>query len=68
MPLACNIDTPRRGLRIGLGALLVGLGVAAAVDARFLVAALLIGGGAFSLFEGVKGWCAVKAVFPRFPL
>lgn len=68
MDLVCNIDYRGRALRLGLGTLLVILGVAAAADGRLLSAGLLLAGGGFSLFEGIQGWCAVKAVLPKFPV
>jgi hypothetical protein len=66
--LACNINAKGRLWRgaIGLAALLMGAvwlwagrpSVAVARVGGFV----LIAFGAFSIFEGAKGWCAVRAM------
>ena len=70
MALACNIDQRGRAVRYRIGFVLLALGVLAyAITSRFnaglvplLVAVPLSAGGAFSLFEANRGWCAVRAL------
>ena len=71
MKLQCNIDRSGRAVRIGLGAsLLVGAIVLLVVWWTgkvggwwiWLAFAGLLSSGAFAIFEGAKGWCAVRAM------
>lgn len=74
--MQCNIDKRGRALRTTMGAIttLVGAGLLAARYA-FDVAAVppwagiaAIAGGAFMIFEGVNGWCAVRAMGFKTPI
>jgi hypothetical protein len=67
MKLACNIDRRGRVARV-----IAGL-VAAAAGAVLIAAGWRAGGvalaaGAFMIFEGVKGWCAARALGIKTPL
>ena len=69
MVLACNIDARGKRVRLFIGLLLLGaailVGILAAVRPfpfRWIVAAALGLGGAFSLFEARAGWCAMRAM------
>lgn len=75
--MQCNIDRRGRVLRTSMGVVtdLVGTGLVLAwasgalPDAWVLwtgVAAML--GGAFMIFEGVNGWCVVRAMGFKTPI
>jgi len=74
--LTCNIDKRGRVLRTTMGILtaLVGAGLVAAWWAAALppwsqwagIAAML--GGGFMIFEGVNGWCVVRAMGFKTPI
>lgn len=74
--MQCNIDNRGRVARIITGILTaaVGAGLVVAAQAGSLAAWALwaglgcIGGGAFSIFEGVKGWCVVRALGFKTPM
>jgi len=74
--MQCNIDRRGRTLRITLGIVtdLVGTGlVAASVLGALPAWALYAGiaavvGGAFMIFEGVNGWCVVRAMGFKTPI
>ncbi len=69
--MPCNIDRTGRSRRIWIGAATL---VAAAVLAGLVLSGVLVHpawwvavaatalGGAFCLFEGAVGWCAVRAM------
>jgi hypothetical protein len=75
MKMECNIDKRGRVARIVVGSLfdLVGTGL---VVWGFLQGrlAMIIGGaamaaaGVFMIFEGVKGWCAARAMGIKTPM
>lgn len=74
--MQCNIDNRGRVARIITGLVTAAVGIGLAVASRlgslppwavwaglgFLV------GGAFSIFEGVKGWCVVRALGFKTPI
>lgn len=65
--MQCNIDAKGRAVRlaIGLVTLLAGIIVlwaAGDTGAGLGVGLGCLGGGAFAVFEGWKGWCAVRAL------
>lgn len=75
--MQCNIDARGKAVRLVFG--LVGLLASAFVAALaiagvtpleigLIVALLLAMGGAFGVFEGWKGWCALRAMGFRTPL
>ena len=74
--MQCNIDSRGRLARIITGVLTaaVGVGLIAAAQAGSLPPWTLwaglgcLGGGAFSIFEGVKGWCVVRAMGFKTPM
>ena len=74
--MQCNIDRRGRTLRTTMGIVtdLVGTGlVAAAVLGALPAWALYAGiaalvGGAFMIFEGVNGWCVVRALGFKTPI
>ena len=74
--MQCNIDKRGRVLRTTMGIItdLVGCGLVVAAliggaPAWFLYAgiAAMLGGG-FMIFEGVNGWCAVRAMGFKTPI
>lgn len=77
MALKCNIDSRGAMLRLVGGIVSVLLGVAALIavfaadafaehrEAMVIFGGLLIGFGAFGIFEGVNKWCAFKALLAR---
>jgi hypothetical protein len=74
--MQCNIDKRGRTLRTTMGIVTdaVGTGLVAAAIFGWLpswalyagIAAML--GGAFMIFEGVNGWCAVRAMGFKTPI
>jgi type IV secretory pathway VirB2 component (pilin) len=67
--LICNINKRGRVARIVSGVILVLLGGSLIVAARsgerlgMLVGGVLLAlAGAFAIFEGVRGWCALRAL------
>ena len=74
--MQCNIDNRGRVARIITGILTAaaGLGLVAAAQTGALAAWALwaglgcLAGGAFSIFEGVKGWCVVRAMGFKTPM
>lgn len=71
--MTCNIDRTGRQVRALLGAFAIALALvwfALAPGASWLVhglQALLALGGAFSVLEGLIGWCAIRAMGVRTP-
>lgn len=75
--MQCNIDSKGKALRLGLGAAQL---VVAAVFAALILAGVtpggvwwwLVGGlavgGAFCVYEGWNGWCAVRAMGLKTPI
>ncbi|MCL5283639.1 MAG: hypothetical protein M1330_02870 [Armatimonadetes bacterium] len=66
---ACNIDHRGRFIRLGGGviSLLMGgtlflLHLPKLYDLRVTLVVLLAAGGTFSLYEGLIGWCAIRAL------
>lgn len=77
MMFECNIDARGKAYRLKLGitGVVVGLVLAAVfyfagIDSGVLrlIPMAIIGGGAFSIFEGLAGWCVVRALGFRTPL
>ncbi len=76
MALECNIDARGKAVRLRLGIIgvLSSLGLAAACllisapDLAWIVPAGAFIGGAFAIFEGRTGWCAVRALGFRTPI
>lgn len=74
--MQCNIDRRGRVLRTSMGVVtaLVGVGMLTARlvfhhDAVPLWAGIAaLAGGAFMIFEGVNGWCAVRAMGFKTPI
>ena len=74
--MQCNIDRRGRALRTTMGIVTdaVGTGLVAAAIFGWLpswalyagIAAML--GGAFLIFEGVNGWCVVRAMGFKTPI
>ena len=74
--MQCNIDRRGRALRTTMGIVTdaVGTGLVAAAIFGWLpswalyagIAAML--GGAFMIFEGVNGWCVVRAMGFKTPI
>lgn len=69
MKLACNIDQRGRKVRL-IGGIIFDTGGVALIVAGVLMdqvglivgGALLSAGGAFMIFEGARGWCALRAL------
>ncbi|MEX0742106.1 MAG: hypothetical protein WD079_04855 [Phycisphaeraceae bacterium] len=75
-PRTCNIDSRGRAVRLvsGILTVLVAIGLAIALLAGYLTSpawwALALGaliGGAFQIYEGWAGWCALRAMGIRTP-
>lgn len=74
--MQCNIDQRGRTARIITGALTVIVGVGLIVAAvggwlpRWYAWAGIgcLAGGGFSIFEGLKGWCVVRAMGFKTPM
>ena len=75
MRLTCNIDKRGQMVRFFGGLLLCGLGVGIIDDAvntdttwPLVLGALILIGGAFTMFEGATGWCALRAMGIKTPM
>lgn len=76
MALECNIDRRGRQVRLAAGVLLVLaaclvlLAWALPSGSRVFIAACLlgVGAGAFMIFEGLAGWCWLRAMGVRTPI
>jgi hypothetical protein len=69
LTVQCNIDQRGRKARLVTGALVDGVGVmlilAGALRSQtdcVIAGAIVSLAGLFMIFEGVKGWCAVRAM------
>lgn len=67
--MQCNIDQRGRKARIVTGAIVDATGVILILtgilrnDTAFIVAGIIVSvAGSFMIFEGVKGWCVVRAM------
>lgn len=66
--LECNLESGQRLLRIIFGLVLLTLAYGAHTYSYGKVFQWGLGlGGIFVLFEGIKGWCALKALGFRIP-
>ncbi len=64
----CNLDVSQRILRLAFGILLLVLGFKSmGYGYPVYVSMGLALGGAFVLFEGARGWCALKALGLKIP-
>ncbi len=75
MKWACNIDKRGQIVRFFGGFLFCGLGAgiienAVNADTTWLLVlgVLVLIGGAFTMFEGATGWCAVRAMGIKTPM
>jgi uncharacterized membrane protein HdeD (DUF308 family) len=76
MPLTCNIDARGKFARLIYGIIMIVLGVVAllvwALPTNsvwaWIVTAILLLGGAFSVFEARAGWCIVRAMGIKTPM
>jgi len=74
--MQCNIDKRGQTLRTTMGVVtalagagLIGARFGAGLDAVPLWAGLAaLAGGAFMIFEGVNGWCVVRAMGFKTPI
>lgn len=73
--MQCNIDQRGRKARIITGVIVDLIGVALLVAgiatgqlALIIAGSVTVGAGLFVIFEGVKGWCALRAVGVKTPL
>lgn len=73
--MQCNIDAKGKSVRLVIGAISLVAGIALLLVWWFTSAewALYTGlgasaGGAFGMFEGASGWCAVRALGFRTPI
>jgi len=67
--LTCNIDKTGRRFRAITGAVILAIAIVWYLLTRtdgstllYVVQALLALGGAFAIFEGAVGWCAIRAM------
>lgn len=64
----CNLDGKQRILRIVFGVVLLGLAYMARGHAYPSFVQIGLGlGGLFTVFEGVKGWCVLRAMGLKMP-
>jgi len=75
MKLACNIDQRGRRARLISGAVagvcglaLTIIGVITGSRALLVVGILLDVTGSFMVFEGARGWCALRALGVKTPM
>ena len=75
--MQCNIDQRGRTLRVaagmvvdGGGVLLVFLAALGIIEGTwpYIVGVAAMIGGSFMLFEGLRGWCVLRALGIRTPL
>jgi len=70
MSLRCNIDSKGKAIRLIYGIVMIVIAIVlGAVWARpsngavpWTVVAILFASGAFAVFEGWAGWCAIRAM------
>ena len=74
--MECNIDDVGKAMRLKLGivAVLAGLGISVGFflmnfnfGIEWIIPLGIIGGGAFSMFEGWAGWCVVREIGIKTP-
>ena len=64
----CNLDVGQRILRLAIGFLLLVLAFKSrGYGYPVYVQMGLVFGGSFVLFEGARGWCALKALGLKIP-
>ena len=75
MKLTCNIDQRGRKARLIAGIVADAIGVIAIVvgvmtnQLSAIVGGIICSGaGCFMIFEGIKGWCAVRALGIKTPM
>jgi len=75
MKLACNIDQRGKKARLkgGIIAALCGValivaGALAGSRTMLVIGILLLITGAFMIFEGARGWCALRALGVKTPM
>jgi len=75
--MQCNIDQRGRLVRVVVGAIVDGIGILLVVLAAvgilsgswpWVVGIAAMIGGAFTLFEGLRGWCVLRAMGMRTPI
>jgi hypothetical protein len=73
--LACNIDQRGRRARLTSGIVVDLCGVALIVSgaiggskALFVAGIVLVVAGSFMIFEGTRGWCALRALGIKTPM
>ena len=74
--MQCNIDAVGKAVRLKLGISAVTVGGLISIcflifnfnfGIEWIVPLGMIGGGAFSIFEGWTGWCVVRAIGIKTP-
>ena len=60
--MQCNIDQRGRTARLSTGAIVAVAGIFASVAGFVFFGVFLCVVGGFTIFEGVKGWCALRAM------
>lgn len=73
--MQCNIDQRGRKARLiggiivgALGVVLLVLGILRDDTAHLVAGGIVILAGVFMIFEGLKGWCALRAMGVKTPL
>jgi len=74
--MQCNIDKRGRALRTTLGIITDAVGTLLAIGSflgwlpgwTFYAGIAAMAGGAFMVFEGVNGWCVVRAMGFKTPI
>ena len=76
MPLTCNIDSRGKMLRLIMGAIFLIDGLTLLLlwawrtgsHVGWITSIAMIAGGVFMIFEGRKGWCALRAMGMKTPV
>ena len=76
MPLTCNIDSRGKSLRLIMGFVFLLDGLTLGVvwgwlrhsHIGWITSIAMVVAGAFMIFEGRKGWCALRAMGMKTPV
>ena len=76
MPLTCNIDSRGKMLRLIMGTIFLIDGLTLLLlwawrtgsHVAWIASIVMIAGGVFMIFEGRKGWCALRAMGMKTPV
>ena len=75
--MKCNIGAKGKAMRLIIGVVTIFIGIILGLGSYYeliiypkvwIVTSLMIGGGAFAIFEARKGWCIVRAAGFKTPI